>query len=225
LPRRGTCTWAKRARAWNDWLYHEWYLAYPERIIPGGITYLSDPGEAVREIERNAARGFTSVTFPERPHAIGLPSLWDREHWDPIIAACVETGTVVSLHVGSSGTYPVPAGSPALELTATMFGQLSVGACSEWLWPGYPLRHPALRIAMSEGGIGWVPMLIDRLDNLVDRSGYGRGWAESPTAGGTYRRLSCASSAARTRPPFTGIRCPRSSARPTDDSSDPREHP
>ena len=27
---------------------------------------------------------------------------------------------------------------------------------------------------MSEGGIGWVAMLIDRLDNIVDRSGYGR---------------------------------------------------
>ena len=34
---------------------------------------------------------------------------------------------------------------------------------------------------MSEGGIGWVAMLIDRLDNLVDRSGYGRGWEERPS--------------------------------------------
>jgi len=63
-------------RAWNDWLYHEWYLAHPERIIPGGITYLTDAAEAVREIERNAARGFRSVTLPERPQEIGLPNLW-----------------------------------------------------------------------------------------------------------------------------------------------------
>ena len=33
---------------------------------------------------------------------------------------------------------------------------------------------------MSEGGIGWVPMLIDRLENVVDRSGYGRGWDLRP---------------------------------------------
>ncbi|MFE2869009.1 amidohydrolase family protein [Embleya sp. NPDC059259] len=167
-------------RAWNDWLYEEWYRAYPERIIPGGITYLADPAEAVAEIERNAARGFTSVTFPERPHAIGLPSLWDRGHWDPIIRACEETDTVVSLHVGSSGLHPIPPGGPALQLGATMFGQLSLGACSEWLWSGYPVRHPNLKIAMSEGGIGWVPMLVDRLDNIVDRSGYGLGWDERP---------------------------------------------
>jgi predicted TIM-barrel fold metal-dependent hydrolase len=167
-------------RAWNDWMYEEWYRAYPDRIIPGGITYLADPAEAVREIERNAARGFTSVTFPERPHAIGLPSLWQRDHWDPIIRACAETGTVISLHVGSSGMHPTPAGGPALQLGATMFGQLSLGACSEWLWSEYPVKHPDLKIAMSEGGIGWVPMLIDRLDNIIDRSGYGLGWPERP---------------------------------------------
>ncbi|MFI6587182.1 amidohydrolase family protein [Embleya sp. NPDC050493] len=167
-------------RAWNDWMYEEWYRAYPERIIPGGITYLADPAEAAAEIERNAARGFTSVTFPERPHAIGLPSLWNREHWDPIIRACDDTDTVISLHVGSSGMHAIPPGGPALQLGATMFGQLSLGACSEWLWSGYPARHPNLKIAMSEGGIGWVPMLIDRLDNIVDRSGYGLGWDDRP---------------------------------------------
>jgi hypothetical protein len=87
---------------------------------------------------------------------------------------------VISLHVGSSGMYPLPTGSPMLQLGATMFGQLSLGACAEWLWSGYPVRHPDLKIAMSEGGIGWVPMLIDRLDNIVDRSGYGLGWADRP---------------------------------------------
>ena len=57
-----------------------------------------------------------------------------------------------------------------------MFGQLSLAACAEWLWSGYPARHPDLKIAMSEGGIGWVAMLMDRLDNIVDRSGYGRSY-------------------------------------------------
>ncbi len=168
-------------RAWNDWLHQEWYLAYPDRIIPCGITYLSDPARAVREIERNASRGFTALSLPERPHAIGMPSLWDRDHWEPIIRACAETQTVISLHVGSSGGYPSPPGSPMLPLGATMFGQLSLAACAEWLWSGWAVDYPDLKIAMSEGGIGWVPMLIDRLDNIIDRSGYGLGWADRPS--------------------------------------------
>ena len=168
-------------RAWNDWLYEEWYVPHPERIVPLGITYLSDPALAAEEIRRNAARGFTSVTLPERPHAVGLPSLWDRAHWDPIIEACVDTGSVVSLHVGSSGLMPFPPGGPGLQLGATLFGQLSLAACAEWLWSKYPLHHPDLHVAMSEGGIGWVAMMIDRLDNMVDRSGYGQGWKIRPS--------------------------------------------
>lgn len=166
-------------RAWNNWLYEEWYSAYPQRIIPCGIVYLTDPQVAAQEIRRNAARGFTSVTLPERPHMIGLPALWDHDYWDPVIEACTETGTVISLHVGSSGGHTVP-GVFSLPLGATLFGAQSLTAAAEWLWSEIPVRHPDVKIAMSEGGIGWVPMLIDRLDNIVDRSGYGLGWSERP---------------------------------------------
>ena len=166
-------------KAWNDWLFDEWYTPYPQRIIPLGITYIADAELGAAEIRRNAARGFRSVTLPERPHAIGFPSLFSG-WWDPIIEACVETDTVVSLHVGSSGMYPMPPGAPALQLGATLFGQLSLSACAEWLWSGYPLRFPDLKIAMSEGGIGWVPMLIDRLHNMRTRNGYAGEWDIAP---------------------------------------------
>ena len=167
-------------RAWNDWLHDEWWRPYPERTIPMGITFLSDPEKAAAEIRRNAERGFVAVTLPERPHRIGLPTLFTG-YWDPIIEACAETDTVIALHVASSGGYELPEMAPALQLGATMFGQLSMSACAEWLWSGYPLKYPNLKITMSEGGIGWVAMLLDRLDNIVDRSGYGMGWDIRPS--------------------------------------------
>ena len=167
-------------RAWNDWLFEEWYSPYPERIIPLGITFLADPVKGAEEIRRNAARGFRSIALPERPQRIGFPSLFSG-HWEPILEACAETDTVISVHVGSSGGYEIPSDCrETLALGATMFGQLSLAACAEWLWSGAALRHPNLKIAMSEGGIGWVPMLLDRLDNIVDRSGYGRAWEMRP---------------------------------------------
>jgi len=161
-------------RAWNDWLFEEWYSEYPERMVPIGITCLTDPGVAAAEIRRNAERGFTSVSLPERPQRIGLPSLFSG-YWDPVIAACAATDTVISLHVGSSGNYEAPddAGPRRMQLTTTLFGQLSLAAAAEWLWSGYPVKHPDLKIAMSEGGIGWVPMLLERLDGICDRGGYG----------------------------------------------------
>jgi predicted TIM-barrel fold metal-dependent hydrolase len=166
-------------RAWNDWLFEEWYSPYPERIIPMGITWLTDPEIGADEIRRNAARGFRSVTLPERPHRIKLPSVF-TDYWEPIIRACAETDTVISLHVGSSGMSDFPEGCPAMQLGATLFGQLSLTACAEWLWSGWAVRYPDLKIAMSEGGIGWVAMLLDRLDNIVDRSRYGLGWDLRP---------------------------------------------
>jgi len=164
-------------RAWNDWLFEEWHQKYPDRIVPLGITFLSDPEAGAEEIRRNAKRGFTAVTFPERPHMLGYPSVFDP-CWEPIIRACAETGTVLNLHIGASGFPSMPPGAPMLELGATLFGPMAIEACAEWLWSGWPARYPDLRIAMSEGGIGWVAMLVDRLDNIMARSGYGSGWAD-----------------------------------------------
>ncbi len=162
-------------RAWNDWLFEEWYGSYPDRIVPLGITYLTDPAIGAEEIRRNAKRGFTAVTMPEQPHKQGLPPIFDP-YWEPIIQACAETETVMNLHVGSSGFPSMPPGAPMLELGATLFQAIAFESCAEWLWSAWPARYPELKIAMSEGGIAWVGGLIDRLDNIMARSGYGAGW-------------------------------------------------
>jgi predicted TIM-barrel fold metal-dependent hydrolase len=168
-------------RAWNDWLFEEWHGSYPDRIVPLGITYLSDPEKGAEEIVRNARRGFTAVTMPEQPHNQGLPPIFDA-HWEPIIRACAETGTVMNLHVGSSGFAKMPPGAPMLELGATLFQSMAFESCAQWLWSGWPARYPELKIAMSEGGIAWVGGLIDRLDNIMARSGYGSGWPDEKIA-------------------------------------------
>lgn len=166
-------------QAWNDWLCEEWWSPYPERIVPMGITWLTDPVRGAEEIRRNAERGFTAVTLPEQPHRIGLPSLFSG-YWDPILRACEETDTVVCLHVGSTGLTAMPTDAPQLELGATLFGALSLNTCAEWLWSGVALRFPGLKIALAEGGIGWVPMLKDRLDYMMAHGGHEDGlWPSS----------------------------------------------
>ena len=159
-------------RAFNDWFHDEWWRPHPTRSIPSGITYLGDADEGAREIYRNAARGFVAVTLPEQPHRVGMEPIFSP-WWEPIIKACADTDTVICLHVGSTGVVDMPKGAPMVPLGATLFGQLSLGACAEWLWSGWAVKYPNLKIAMSEGGIGWVAMLHDRLENIVNRSGYG----------------------------------------------------
>ena len=49
----------------------------------------------------------------------------------------------------------------------TMIGVLFFGwamfAAIDWLYSKIPVRFPEIRICLSEGGIGWVAGLLDRL--------------------------------------------------------------
>jgi hypothetical protein len=63
-------------RAWNQWHREAWVGAYPERFIAQQVTWLRDPEIAAKEIYLNAERGFTSLSFPEMPEKLGLPSIY-----------------------------------------------------------------------------------------------------------------------------------------------------
>ena len=159
-------------RAWNDWHHEVWAGTYPERIIPLQIPWLGDPSVAAADVRRNAERGFKAVSFAENPVHLGLPSV-HTDHWDPFLAACEETETVVCLHTGSAGWTAAQSPGAPLELYSTLFPVNALAAAADWLWARVPLRFPRLRIALSEGGIGWVPMLLDRLDYVMTHSGTG----------------------------------------------------
>jgi predicted TIM-barrel fold metal-dependent hydrolase len=164
-------------RAWNDWHAEVWAGTHPERIIPLQLPWLPDPDRAADEVRRNAARGFKAVSFPEFPAQLHYPSIFTRA-WDPFFDACQETETVVCLHTGASSWAPLPSPDPPFELLPTLFPVNALVATAEWLWSGVPVRFPGLAVALSEGGIGWVPMLLDRVDYVVHHSGSG----SSPTA-------------------------------------------
>ncbi len=148
-------------RAWNDWLFEEWYGSYPERIVPLGITYLADPEKGAEEIRRNAKRGFTAVTMPEQPHRSGFPSVFD-DYWEPIIRACAETETVLNLHVGSSGFAEMPPGAPLLELGATLFQAMASNPARSGCGARGPRATPSSRSRCRRAASRWVGGLIDR---------------------------------------------------------------
>jgi predicted TIM-barrel fold metal-dependent hydrolase len=151
-------------RAYNDWHLEAWCGAHPDRFVPNQIAYLRDPEIAAAEIHRNAARGFKAVTFSEAPDKLGLPTIHSG-YWDPLLAACAETGTVLCLHVGSSGTSPTTSPDAPPEIPAVLFGAYGMYSAVDWLYSKVPVRFPDIRICLSEGGIGWVAGILDRLDH------------------------------------------------------------
>jgi predicted TIM-barrel fold metal-dependent hydrolase len=159
--------------AWNQWHHEVWAGTHPGRIIPTQITWLLDPEVAAGMVRANAEKGFRALSFAEFPAKQKLPSLHSG-HWDPLFAACEETETVICLHTGSSGWAPLPTSDPPFELFPTLFPISAFLAAADWLWSGLCTRYPNLRIAMSEGGVGWVNMLADRVDYVLDHSASGQ---------------------------------------------------
>jgi predicted TIM-barrel fold metal-dependent hydrolase len=153
-------------RAWNDWHIEDWTGAYPHRLIPCQIAWLHDPETAAADVVANRERGFRALSFPELPDQLDLPAI-RSEYWDPLLAACEETGTVVCLHAGSGGTLPTSSNDAAREATAALFGLSAVTPAVDWLFSLVPVRFPGLKIVLAESGIGWVAALLDRLDHVA----------------------------------------------------------
>jgi predicted TIM-barrel fold metal-dependent hydrolase len=153
-------------RAWNDWHLEDWAGAAPDRIIPCQIAWLHDPVLAAGDIAANHERGFRAVSFPELPDQLGLPPIRSA-YWDPLLAACEETGTVVCLHAGSGGALPTSSDGAGRETTAALFGLSAVTPAVDWLFGLVPVRFPRLQIVLAESGIGWVAALLDRLDHVA----------------------------------------------------------
>jgi predicted TIM-barrel fold metal-dependent hydrolase len=152
-------------RAFNDWHIDTWAAAYPDRLIPCQIPWLLDPDVAAEEVRRNATRGFKAVSFSENPEPIGLPSI-HTGHWDPFLRACEETNTVVCLHVGSSGSTPTTSSDAPGDCIGVLFFGFAMFAAVDWLYSKIPVRFPNIKICLSEGGLGWVAGLLDRLEHV-----------------------------------------------------------
>jgi predicted TIM-barrel fold metal-dependent hydrolase len=164
-------------RAYNDFMVEEWAGESRGRLIPLCLIPLWDAGLAAAEVRRNADRGVRAVAFSELPAMLGLPSIHDRNrYWDPFFSACEDTGTVICMHIGSSSQVPITSeDAPAhvqISLT-TVNSQLSI---SDWLLSGLLARFPGLKLAYSEGQIGWMPYQLERLDTLWRRRHYHDEW-------------------------------------------------
>ena len=161
--------------AYNDWMVEEWCAGSDGRLIPLCLIPLWDVDLAVAEIHRNAARGVRAVAFSEVPAWLGLPSIHSG-HWDPFFAACAETGTVVCMHIGSgTKTTLTSADAPEAVQSTTIFTNSAVSLV-DFLFSGVLVRHPELKLLYAEAQIGWIPYVVERVDDIWETH---RGWAHT----------------------------------------------
>jgi predicted TIM-barrel fold metal-dependent hydrolase len=154
-------------RAYNDWHIESWAGAYPGRFIPVALPVIWDPELCAAEVRRTAELGCHSMTFTENPATLGYPSFHDA-HWDPLWRALSETGTVLSVHLGSSGRLTMTAKDAPLDVMMTLQPMNICAAAADLLWSRALKEFPDVRVALSEGGTGWIPYFLDRLDRTYE---------------------------------------------------------
>jgi predicted TIM-barrel fold metal-dependent hydrolase len=156
-------------RAYNDWLSH-FCQTNPSRLKFVALVAPQDPAAAAEEIrravtERGAVGAVLPTYVPQSPD-------WGHTWYDPIYTEAERLGIGLGFHTGTAADslgglrfrkflsahtidHPV---EQMIALIATVVG-------------GVFERFPALRIAYLESGIGWVPYLMDRLDEEVEKRG------------------------------------------------------
>jgi predicted TIM-barrel fold metal-dependent hydrolase len=158
-------------RAWNDFMIDEWCAAAPDRYVPLALVPLWDPVLAAEEVRRVAGRGARTVSFPENPVPLGLPS-FHTHHWDPFFEAVCETEMPVSLHFGSSSQVAHTSDEAPYVVVNSLMGCNAMSCTAEIVFSPLLHRFPTLKIVLSEGGIGWVPYLLERMDQGWERHRY-----------------------------------------------------
>jgi predicted TIM-barrel fold metal-dependent hydrolase len=152
------------ARAYNAWLLDKW--CSHERGLFGCILAAPQrPDEAAREIARYAQeKSVVGVLLP----TAGLEPFWGHERYDPIYQAAEEANLPVLYH---SVTLLHPTFPHQLHTFESEFARHTLGHPFSLIvnlvsivTTGVPVRFPDLKIGFVEGGLSWVPFIMNRLD-------------------------------------------------------------
>ena len=154
-------------QAYNDWMVEEWCGDSGGRLIPLCIIPLWDADLAAAEVRRNAERGVHAVCFSEIPPHLGLPSIHSG-YWDPFFAGLrgdrrPRSTCTSARRRGCRPPRPTPRSRwpPRCQLqqrdgVAERLAVLAASSCSS----------PKLKLAYSEGQIGWIPYILERADDV-----------------------------------------------------------
>ena len=156
-------------QAYNDWLIDEWCAGDGYgRLIPLTMIPLWDAELAAAEIRRCADKGSFAITFPENPYPLGLPSIHDKSRfWDPVFQACEDTESTICMHIGSSSSMPTTSPDAPFIVSSTLTFSNAMGSMVDFIFSGTLERFKTLKIAYSEGQVGWMPYVMERADKLA----------------------------------------------------------
>lgn len=182
-------------RAYNDWLAD--FCAYaPTRLFGAAAAPLQDVARACVETEHAIARGLRAVFVRPSAYVDELPL--NHHVYDDFWSTCQELGTPVAFHPGVHVDTPgacrkfgLVAVSESATVTNMAMDEIHGGSAlgqavgnpvdmivtmGRLLMGGVCERFPRLKLVFLESSGGWMPSMLERMDEQVQAFPLERRW-------------------------------------------------
>ena len=160
---------AEFARLYNRWLAG-YCRQFPRRMFGVGLVPIEDVATSVRIMREARELGLVAIMVPAVLRTRNL----DHADLEPFYAAAAELEIPLGIH-GAPGIHLPPLGAERfdnyLQVHVVSFPFDMMVATTALVLGGVFERHPRLRVALLESGVGWVPYFFDRMDEHVEKRG------------------------------------------------------
>ena len=171
---------AEMIRIYNDWLA-DFVDTHPERFIGLACIPSAPIDAAVAEVKRVVKRG--AVRGVDVANTLDMPPLYDP-YWNPLWDAVDDSGLPLHFHTvggrmpdairktlwGSAwgekveGTIDFRVARAGFAVHISGFQIYMSTILMSLVYGGVLERHPRMRVVIGEGGIGWIPYILDHMD-------------------------------------------------------------
>ncbi len=160
---------ASACRAYNDWFAATYREEGGGRLRAVALVPMRDAAAAAAEARR-AITELGACGVMVQPYVGDDVHLSDRE-FDPLWDVLEELGKPVAVH-GSRHTCPPKISAETFAGTSRFYAMChpfqQMVAMGDFALGGVLARHPTLKVAFLESGIGWMPYYIERLDEAYE---------------------------------------------------------
>ncbi len=161
-------------RAYNRFMYEE-FLSRSPRLKAAALIPMQDLDAAVDELRRAVTEyGMVGAMLP----ALGGHPPLGRKEYFPLYEEAQRLDTMVAVHSATQGIHHLGADDfqRFIEVNTYCFPVGLFRHLVSMMFAGVPELFPELRVGWMEGGCGWAPYWLERMDEKWEL----RGAAEAP---------------------------------------------